>query len=488
MQRRTIPILILLMSVSLIGVMTIQYQWIKKLAHEKQVLIDNNIYQSIHTIDGKLNDFRSTSFISDSLITQFDKLFQTKNANQINTLIDTVTNTEVKFISKFNTHFKNIPSFEFNPETNDSIIIIQIEEEIGKADKVFEKIKFELISSNSDSRLDSTKINILLQQEFKTKKLPLLIDWSIYDTKEKINIIPPKTMVKSNYTIPLFRSDLISPGRYVLHLSSNSNSLIWTDIWIMVLWSLLFLLIMAFVFGYSIRLAIKHQNISRIKSDFINNMTHEFKTPLATISLAADTILHPNTNFNPEITTKYVNLIKDEKTKLNQHVERILEVASLTKATLNIPVQLINTNQIILNSIQEIGLLIHKTNAQVNFDNDSVLNSFANPEHLQNVIINLIENSIKYSTDNAHINITTLINTGYVQITINDNGIGMNKEQLNHAFDNFFRAESGNIHNTKGFGLGLSYCKLVIEKMDGSISINSTLNKGTSVIIRLKKA
>jgi|GEM_PF-278932 len=487
MQRRTIPILILLMSISLIGVMVIQYQWIKKLAHEKQALIDNNIYQSINTIDGKLNDFRSTSFISDSLITQFDKLLNLDKSIYTNIVMDSTANTEIKIISKIDTHHKNIPNFEFNRKTNDSLVIIQIEEEIGKADKVFEKIKFELISSNTDSRLDSSKISILLQQEFKTKKLPQLVDWSIYDTKEKVNIIRPKTIVKSNYTIPLFRTDIISPGRYILHLSSNSNSLIWTDIWIMVLWSVLFLFIMAFVFGYSIRLAIKHKNISRIKSDFINNMTHEFKTPLATISLAADTILHPNTNFNPEITTKYVNLIKDEKTKLNQHVERILEVASLTKSTLTIPVQSINTNQIILNSIQEIGLLIHKTNAKINFDNDSVLNAFANPEHLQNVIINIIENSIKYSTDNAHINISTSVNTGYVQIMISDNGIGMNKEQLNHAFDNFFRAESGNIHNTKGFGLGLSYCKLVIEKMDGTISINSTLNKGTSVIIRLKK-
>jgi len=476
------------MSVSLIGVMTIQYQWIKKLVHEKQALIDNNIYQSVNTIDGKLNDFRSTSFISDSLITQFDKLLNLDKAIYTNILTDSTTNREIKIISKLDSQNENIPSFEFNHQTNDSIVIIQIEEEIGKADKVFEKIKFELISSNNDSRLDSAKIELLLQQEFETKELPQLVDWSIYDTQEKINIIRPKTIVKSNYTIPLFRSDLISPGRYVLHLSSNTNSLIWTDISIMVLLSLLFLLIMAFVFGYSIRLAIKHKNISLIKSDFINNMTHEFKTPLATISLAADTILHPNTNFNPEITTKYVNLIKDEKTKLNQHVERILEVASLTKATLNIPVQSINTNQIILNSIQEIGLLIHKTNTKVNFDNDSILNAIANPEHLQNVIINIIENSIKYSTNNAHINITTAANTGYVQITISDNGIGMNREQLNHAFDNFFRAESGNIHNTKGFGLGLSYCKLVIEKMDGSISINSTLNKGTVVIIRLKKA
>jgi len=494
MQNKTITILISLMLCALIGITAIQYNWINKTITEKQALIDNTVYQSIRNIDHKLNTYKSMAFMTDSIFKKID--INTQNGvTNVNVNVNSESSTEVKVVSSYTSEtdidFDSLCIKEFYYNSNnspiDSITFIQINNEYKKATDIFNQIKVELKSTTEDSRLDSVKIASLLKTEFTTNKVGQLKNWSIYDLKNNKFVINPNENTSNDYQINLFPTDIISPNRYEFRLNMNSKQSINSDIMTMIILSSLFLLIMFLVFLFSIRLAIKHKKISAIKTDFINNMTHEFKTPLASISLASETILHPSTINKTDVIQKYIGIIQEEKTKLNQHIERILEVASLNKNNLDLSLETISLNDIITTSIHKLDLLIDKNNITLEFENIQQFNVLANAYHLENVLTNIIENSIKYKSKEPTIHIKIAKENQNISVTISDNGIGMTKTQLNKAFEVFYRAETGNIHNTKGFGLGLSYCKLIIEKMNGTISISSKTNKGTTVQLNLKQ-
>ena len=349
-------------------------------------------------------------------------------------------------------------------------------------------MKIEIHGESEDIRLDSTHLSHLILDELAANELGELKDWGIFDRNESTFRIAPKNPETIDYQIQLFTTDIMHPGRYDLHLKLDAEKTIWSQIWGMIILSVLFILIITFVFAYSIKLVVKHKKISQIKSDFINNMTHEFKTPLASISLAADSLLHPNTNADRETLERYVKIIQSEKSKLNNQVERILEVASLKQDSLEIPISEQNLSELITNATEQLTLLIEKTKAQIKINSPAKVLVQANNFHLTHVITNLIENGIKYSVDQPLIEIILKEQQGEVFLTIKDQGIGMDAHQIKKAFDNFYRAQTGNILDTKGFGLGLSYSKLVVEKMGGSISLESKKNIGTTVTIKLQRA
>jgi two-component system phosphate regulon sensor histidine kinase PhoR len=353
---------------------------------------------------------------------------------------------------------------------------------------VFDNIRFETNPISGDFRLDSTRIHELLQKEFRSFKLDSAINWGVYDAAKNQFSIQPKEKVAFNYEVPLFKNDVIQPGRYILKLELvNNASMIWVDIRLMVFLSVIFILIILSVFVIALRLIIKHKKISQIKSDFINNMTHEFKTPLASISLAADSIIHPNVASDQSRIKEYVSIIQQEKTKLNQNVERILEVASLEKDAITFPEELINLTELIQQTVQNLQLVLQNKGGSISVlltDSPQIRGSAF---HLSQALSNILENSIKYSSKKPEIKISLTQQETRTEIKITDHGIGMTSDQLAKVFDSFYRAEAGNIHNTKGFGLGLTYSKFVIEKMGGKIEINSSLNKGTSVLVHFSK-
>jgi signal transduction histidine kinase len=212
-------------------------------------------------------------------------------------------------------------------------------------------------------------------------------------------------------------------------------------------------------------------------------MTHEFKTPLASISLAADSIIHPKVAMDAEKVQGFIEIIKAEKNKLNRHIETILEVASLKENDVDIVLAKVDANEAIEEAIDKLALQIEDRGCEVELNLGTDLFINANGYHLENVCSNIIENSIKYSPEPPKIQITSAREGNKVIISIKDQGIGMSKEQVSKAFDNFYRAQKGNIHNTKGFGLGLSFVKYMVHKMKGTIRIKSELNKGTTVIL-----
>ena len=233
--------------------------------------------------------------------------------------------------------------------------------------------------------------------------------------------------------------------------------------------------------------------MSEIKNDFINNMTHEFKTPLATISLAVDALKNEKVMSNPDKMTYFSSIIKEENQRMNRQVETILKAALMEKQEVQLMLRPLHVHQVIKevtgNFILQLEDKKGKADIELKAENDLI---DADEVHLSNLINNLIDNSIKYSKDNVppEIRIITTSDEKKIYIRLEDNGIGMGRETVKRIFEKFYRAHTGNIHNVKGFGLGLSYVKTMVEAHGGEIKVDSTLGKGSAFNIELplKKA
>ena len=269
----------------------------------------------------------------------------------------------------------------------------------------------------------------------------------------------------------------------------HQESLIWKEMIWFVLGSILFTLIITTAFFITIRTLLKQKKLSEIKSDFINNMTHEFKTPLATISLAVDALKNEKVSGDKEKTNYFTGIIKEENKRMNKQVETILQAALLDKQEVQLNLKKLPAHDLIVSALNNINLQVEekggKLEAELGAEKDLIL---ANEVHFTNLINNLLDNAVKYSKENLFIKLTTKNTGNQLKIIIEDNGIGMNKETLNRIFEKFYRAHTGNVHNVKGFGLGLSYVKTMVEAHHGTIKAESVLGKGSSFTITIPLA
>lgn len=264
------------------------------------------------------------------------------------------------------------------------------------------------------------------------------------------------------------------------------KNIIWKQMYWMVIGAILFTCIIFAAFFITIRALLNQKKLSEIKSDFINNMTHEFKTPLATISLAVDALKNEKV-INDRVKMDYFSgIIKDENRRMNKQVETILQAALLDKQEIQLNEKPVHANDFINAAINNIRLPLNEKNGNLetcfNAKNDLLM---GDEVHLINIINNLLDNAIKYSKENLVIKLSTQNVNSLLRIKIEDNGIGMNKETLHRIFEKFYRAHTGNIHNVKGFGLGLSYVKTIVDAHKGKIKAESTPVKGSCFIIDL---
>jgi two-component system phosphate regulon sensor histidine kinase PhoR len=266
----------------------------------------------------------------------------------------------------------------------------------------------------------------------------------------------------------------------------HQKGLIWKEMIWFILGAILFTLIITTAFFITIRTLLKQKKLSEIKSDFINNMTHEFKTPLATISLAVDALKNEKVVGNKEKTDYFTAIIKDENKRMNKQVETILQAALLDKQEVQLNLKRLLAHDLIISALNNINLQVEekegKIEVELEAENDLIM---ADEVHFTNLINNLLDNAVKYSRENLHIKLSTRNAGNQLKIKIEDNGIGMNKETLHRIFEKFYRAHTGNVHNVKGFGLGLSYVKTMVDAHHGTIKAESVLGKGSSFCISL---
>lgn len=276
---------------------------------------------------------------------------------------------------------------------------------------------------------------------------------------------------------------------YLSVIVPHQTTIVWKEMMWFILGAIIFTFIITTAFFITIRTLLKQKKLSEIKSDFINNMTHEFKTPLATISLAVDALKNEKVKADADKTSYFTGIIKEENKRMNKQVETILQAALLDKQEVQLNLKKRSAHDLITSALNNIHLQVEekggKLELHMDADNDQIM---ADEVHFTNLISNLLDNAVKYSKENLQIKLSTQNAGNQLRIKVEDNGIGMNRETLNRIFEKFYRAHTGNVHNVKGFGLGLSYVKTMVLAHQGTIKAESVLGKGSTFIISIPLA
>lgn len=310
--------------------------------------------------------------------------------------------------------------------------------------------------------------------ELKSKKFEEAYSDEANSLQCRVPVIPQDIMEPSGP----FETIIIIIPKVQLYLIQNLK-------WV-ILGALLFVVIVCTAFFITLRSLFTQKKLNEIKRDFINNMTHELKTPLATISLAVDALRTNKVQADAKSVSYFSNIIKEENVRMNKHVETILQAAQLEKKEYVINKQPVDVHDLIFGVLDSLKLQLDSKPSHVETileADPAVIN--ADEEYLLHVITNLLDNAIKYSQDFIDITVSTKTIDKYIQVSIADKGIGMDSDTSKRIFEKFYRAHTGNMHNVKGFGLGMSYVKWVIDIHKGKISVQSQPNKGTTITFEL---
>ncbi|MDB4923899.1 sensor histidine kinase KdpD [Mucilaginibacter sp.] len=378
-------------------------------------------------------------------------------------------------------------SLQNTPQSNGkSTVIANLAEEYGKYG---EPLKL---------RLDPYWIDTLLRFELRNKGINLPFSYEVtlankdsllFSKANDVSGVKPTFTDINIYQTPIFSKDVINdpgiiklafPQRNILLLNKMTASMATTG-------GLLLVLIVCF--GYTIFSILKQKKVSEMKTDFINNMTHEFKTPVSTIMIASEALKDNEIAQDRSRVARLANIIYEENERLGSHIERVLNIARIEKNDFKLEKKPLDVNEMIAVVVDSMELKLQKTSAVIalQLDAENAIIS-ADELHFSNVIYNLIDNAIKYSTDNPDITISTLNKNGQVVIKVADKGVGMSRDQQTKIFEQFYRIPTGNLHDVKGFGLGLSYVNTVVKRLNGIISVKSEKEKGSEFELKFQVA
>ena len=338
--------------------------------------------------------------------------------------------------------------------------------------------------------LDSGKIRNAVSKEFKRQGLPDNFVFATYCTSGDTLMINKQASANPlqdfAFHAPLMATDFIDEGSLLLINFPYHYKYLFTSIAGMLALSLIFTISIIATFGYSLHVIFKQKKISDITNDFINNMTHELKTPLATISMTADTLTLASVNKNTEMVNEYSGMIKNEVKKLSVHVDRILEAALLEKNGSAEQNELIHIDQLLADEVKIFEPRVEQLHGKINAEIPGLpVKLFANKDLLRSAISNLFDNAIKYSKNAPEISVKLQVVAGKILLRVSDNGIGISKADQTLVFEKFYRAYTGNRHDVKGFGLGLSFVKDVVQHLNGRVWVESELGKGSSFYIEI---
>jgi len=407
------------------------------------------------------------------------------------------------------------PQFVFDPDMNgysEREIIIQHPKPIPspesrmqerltnltvKAKKLQDVIKKMVIEIEADQRplserIEKDKLEQILKNSFSDKDISLPFEFAVQSSHNDTLHYPLESEGFTNkfqgthYRTSLFPNDVFQKPEFLLVYFPDKQSHVLKSLSLVMIGSVFFTLIIILSSGLSIYVMIRQKKVSDIKTDFINNMTHEFKTPIATISIAADSINNPRVLHEPDTIRDFTRIIKEENNRMNSRVEQVLQMALLDNKDFRLKKVTVDMHYLIEKAVSHFRLQIEKRNGTIILDL-SAGNAMAevDEDHMRNVLMNLLDNANKYSGVIPEIKVFSFNRSGRFYFGVEDKGIGMNQETQRKIFDKFFRITTGNIHNIKGFGLGLSYVKAIVLAHQGSIQVTSEPGKGSRFEINL---
>jgi len=338
-----------------------------------------------------------------------------------------------------------------------------------------------------NSEVEPGLLDVLLRNEFERRNIRADFEYGVYDCHNERMVygdyVPLQTSkgVKSSHKFPQWATQ----GYYFGVQFPNREGHLTNQMGIWSFSSIVLLLVIVF-FAYTLFVILKQRRLSEIQKDFINNMTHEFKTPLATIAVSAEVLKDPAIASQPERLMNYAVIIEKENIRLKQQVERVLQMARLDKEQINLKKERVSIHQLIDDAVRHQALALQERRGVVSLSLDATKEDIeADKLHLMNAINNLLDNAIKYCQDVPEIVVRTVQQAGNIVIEVQDNGIGIGQDSIKRIFQKFYRVPTGNVHDVKGFGLGLSYVKTIVDAHKGRVSVSSEPGKGSIFRITL---
>ena len=437
-MKKSLPVIIILITISLFGLIQLQVSWLKNLLEVRQSQILNKVKDGATLV---ASDLSKAAYNSATI-----RLPRKSNGFPGSELA-----------------FKLLKSPTIDEKFTPQEIYAKLKEVFDRQD--LKKMDFEFAVLNSEGETEMQSAHFAE---------------AFFDEENKKQV--------HTYILPESGTDLdgIAQAEQLIVVVPSFKKQVWDSLKWVVLLGVLFLLIILSAFFVTLKTLFNQKKLSEIKSDFINNMTHELKTPLATISLAVDALKSTKVQSDASAVDYFSSIIKEENTRMNKHVETILQAAHLEKKENELNRQLVNINDLIQGVIDSFKLQLDAKPSAVHTQLDAKPSEiWIDEEYFLHVLSNLIDNAIKYAKSEIDITIITKTVSNKIIISIEDKGIGMTPDTVKHIFEKFYRAHAGNIHNVKGFGLGMSYVKWVIDLHKGTIHVTSELNKGTKVEISL---
>jgi two-component system, OmpR family, phosphate regulon sensor histidine kinase PhoR len=350
--------------------------------------------------------------------------------------------------------------------------------------------KFFFRSRPIEERIEGEFLNNTLKEEFAQQGINLEYRYAVksFLTGKEKTIIESSDFEalkkKKDYTLPLFPGDYGQQPNYLVVYFPKRSGYLLKSTGIMVIPTVVLTGLLVAIFAFTLAVIFRQKKLSQIKNDFINNMTHELKTPISTISLASQ-MLRDETIFNTPKTIAHIsNVINQESKRLGYQVEKVLQMAVFNEGRLKLRFHEFDLNDLVHNVIMSFEIRIKNRNGILHVNLDGIGEKISGDEvHITNVVFNLLDNAVKYSHEIPEITVSTEIKKEHVVLSVADKGIGIPKEHQDQIFERFFRVPTGNVHNVKGFGLGLSYVKKIVEAHNGKITVDSVPNKGTKFSI-----
>jgi len=505
------------MSISLIGIIFVQSFWIKTTLDNRERQFSLNVNQALKAVTESIKDREMRDYLAvyqkliDSIgepqESQLTSVFQyiNRNQNTNQTFVYShgileedynITSSLLESQSSDTTNIKDYKSlktttiiddaFDREMQNMSSIERLQRVEKMSLIDRAkYESVFSDLAKLKPiHKRVNNVEIELLLQRELRERDLDLDYDYRVFDGDLATKVGSDRyTNLEGieKFSMPLFANNKGETNFSLVIGFPNRVSYLRSSISFLIILSIVFTLVIIISFVSTILSSIRQKNISEMKTDFINNMTHEFKTPIATIDLALNAVKNEKVKKDNTLVDKYLSIIKEENKRMNLQVENVLKISQLENKNILLNKTKTNINDIILKSVASVKLLLDEKNGSIDLKlSENIIEFEFAFDEMINVFINILDNSIKYSKEEPKIHIETFMDLNLIKVIISDNGIGMSKNVKNKIFENFYRETKGNIHNVKGHGLGLSYVKKIVDLHGGTISVSSDLNKGTS--------
>jgi two-component system, OmpR family, phosphate regulon sensor histidine kinase PhoR len=522
--------LIFMMLLSLIGIIGVQIVWISNAMNIRNENFNRDVFVSLDNAAGAIESNREMSFFFDNPmilnpgqgdISGYLSIgsYSSNDGNNVNYSVtsQSVTGTmdstgKIRFskpvISRTDTSFStdsgtktftipekkgelNTVGNQTGSDTFSATVSLQRQEFVDwvrKRQSEFQNMSDRMISEvyqwEKTMELNKEEVNYALKRSLMSAGIETPFEFAIIKEGKVQEGTFSKShksdFLNSNYMVQLFPDNIIRQNLILSVIFPERTNYIMGSISWLLGGSLLFSLIILATFGLSLFFIIRQKKISEMKSDFLNNMTHEFKTPIATISLAADTITNPKVINDEAGIRHFIGMIKKENSRMNKKVETILQIASLDKKEIAFKFENISLHSVIERAADTIEIQVHQKNGKINLKlNAEEPVILGDKEHLINLVNNLLDNALKYSPENPEITVETKNNEKGIVLSVEDKGIGMSKNVQSKIFERFYRQSSGNVHDVKGFGLGLNYVRAIIDAHKGNVTVTSEPGKGS---------